>query len=92
MSKPSTSTPPTQCFRVLVDSNMEAVIWVLHPFAERNLQPQFITIRSVDGSLSITAYFSELGDAEALALVGKLLRTPKVRAATVETIVATSRS
>jgi hypothetical protein len=80
-----------QVFRLLLDPDPDVLLWVLHPFALARLTPQRIDVRLDQGSaspaLNVTAQFADVGDAEALSLVGHVLKTPRVRAATVETVV-----
>lgn len=80
-----------QIFRLLLDPDPDVLLWVLHPFALARLTPQRMDVRLDEGSaspaLTVTAQFKDVADAEALSLVGHILKTPKVRAATVETVV-----
>jgi hypothetical protein len=81
-----------QCFRILMEPDPDVLLWVMHPFGLARLVPDRIDVRydksSASPALSVTAHYSDVGDGEALELVTRLLKTPKVRAATVETIVA----
>jgi len=83
-----------QCFRMLLEPDPDVLLWVLHPFVLARLIPDRFDVRydksSATPVLSVTAHYSDVGDGEALELVARILKMPKVRAATVETIVPRS--
>lgn len=83
-----------QIFRLQLELDPDVLLWVLHPFVLARLTPQRLDVRQ-DGppatpTLNVTAQFADVSDEEALSLVVRVLKTPKVRAATVETVVLRS--
>lgn len=85
------STNKIQIFRLQLELDPDVLLWVLHPFALARLTSQRLDLRqdgpSATPALSVTAQFADVSDEEALSLVVHVLKMPKVRAATVETVV-----
>jgi hypothetical protein len=81
---PETTT--LQCFRITAEAHARSVADVLAVFQDANLVSQFLMVRRQSGLLSLTANFDGLDDATALGLAGRILRLPRVRSATLETL------